>query len=69
MLTRIEQIKHDDHLVRFYTSFITYDLFVAFYTFLGAVVHKLNYWGSKEGSLVKKLAMKTRCRESTFHDS
>ena len=50
---RIEQVKHDDRLVRFYTGFITYHIFLAFFNFLGPVVHKLNYWGSKEGSRVR----------------
>ena len=50
---RIEQVKHDDCLVRFYTGFITYHIFLAFFNFLGPVVHKLNYWGSKEGSRVR----------------
>ena len=46
---RIEQVKHDDCLVRFYT----YHILLAFFNFLGPVVHKLNYWGSKEGSHVR----------------
>ena len=50
---RIKQVKRDDHLVRFYTGFITYQIFLAFFNFLGPVVHKLNYWGSKEGSCVR----------------
>ena len=36
---RIEQVKCDDHLVRFYTGFITYQIFLAFFNFLGPVVH------------------------------
>ena len=50
---RIEQVKHDDSLVKFYTGFITYQIFLAFFHFLGPVVHKLNYWGSKEGACVR----------------
>ena len=50
---RIEQVKHDDCLVRFYTGFITYHIFLAFFNFLGPVVHKPNYWGSKQGSRVR----------------
>ena len=51
---RIEQVKRDDLLIRFYTGFITYpyQIFLAFFNFLGPVVHKLNYWGSKEGSRI-----------------
>ena len=47
---RVEQVEHDDRLVRFYT---TYHIFLAFFNFLGPVVHKLNYWGSKEVSRVR----------------
>ena len=45
---RIAQIQHNDHLIRFYTGFTSYAIFLAFFEFLGPVVHKLNYWGSKE---------------------
>ena len=54
----IEQVKHDNRLVRFYTGFITYHIFLAFFNFLGPVVHKLNYWGSKEGSRVRNCRRK-----------
>eukprot|EP00731_Ephydatia_muelleri_P026446 Em0018g546a len=46
---RIDQVKHDDRLVRFYTGFITYRIFLAFF---GPVVN-LQYWGSKEGARVR----------------
>ena len=45
---RLEDIKHDDNLVRFYTGFVSYTIFIAFFEFLGPVVNHLNYWGSKE---------------------
>ena len=45
---RIDQIQHDDNLFRFYTGFISYEIFLAFYEFLGPVVNELNYWGAKE---------------------
>ena len=50
----ISQIKHDDHLVRFYTEFTSYMVFLAFFNFLGPVVYKQNYWGCKEGSCLCK---------------
>eukprot|EP00731_Ephydatia_muelleri_P026308 Em0018g408a len=50
---RIDQVKHDDRLVRFYTGFITYRIFLAFFNFLGPVVNNLQYWGSKEGARVR----------------
>ena len=45
---RVEQIKHDDKLVHFYTGFISFVLYLAFFSFLGDVVEHLNYWGSKD---------------------
>ena len=50
---RIEQVKHDDRLVRFYTGFISYRIFLAFFNFLSPVVNNLQYWGSKEGACVR----------------
>ena len=55
---RISQIKHDDHLVRFYTGFTSYMVYLAFFNFLGPVVYKLNYWGCKEGSRLRKCCRK-----------
>ena len=46
---RVEQIKNDDQLIRFYTGFTSYVIFLTFFEFLGPVVNDLNYWGSKEG--------------------
>ena len=45
---RIEQVQHDDHLFCFYTGFTSFAIFIAFFEFLGPVVHKLNYWVSRE---------------------
>ena len=45
---RIAQIQHNDRLIRFYTGFTSYAIFLVFLEFLGPVIHKLNYWGSKE---------------------
>ena len=41
---KIEHIRHDDKLVRFYTGFISYMVFQAFFEFLGPVVNEPNYW-------------------------
>ena len=46
---RVEDIQHSDKLVRFYTGFVSFMVFLAFFEFLGPVVEHLNYWGSKEG--------------------
>ena len=43
----IDLIKHNDHLVSFYTGFPSFDLFLEFYQFLGPTVDKLHYWGTK----------------------
>ena len=65
---RIEQIKHDDSLIKFYTGFISYRILLAFFTFLGPVVHKLNYWGSKkhQGSQVRKRHRKLDAENQLF---
>ena len=47
-LFRNEDIQHDDKLVRFYTGFVSYMMFLAFSEFLGPAVERLQYWGSKE---------------------
>ena len=39
----MEQIKHDDSLVSFYTRFKSYVVFLAFFPFLGPATSKLNY--------------------------
>lgn len=51
---RIEDIQHDDKLVSLYTGFVSYVVFSSFYDFLGPATGHLNYWGSKEGSRVRK---------------
>ena len=65
---RIVQIKHDDRLISFYTGFIAYRIFWAFFTFLGPVVHKLNYWGSKkhQGSQVRERHRKLDAENQLF---
>ena len=37
-----------DQLFNFYTGFVSYEIFLAFFEFLGPAVNELNYWGSKE---------------------
>ena len=43
----IEDIQHDDKMVLFYTGFVSFRVFSAFFDFLGPAVNHLNYWGSK----------------------
>ena len=44
----IEQIQHNDKLFSFYTGFVSFEIFMSFFEFLGPVVNELNYWGSKQ---------------------
>lgn len=47
---RLEDIAHDDRLVRCYTGFPSYAVLLAFFDFLGPAVNHLEYWGSKKSS-------------------
>ena len=42
-------MKHDDELIRFYTGFVSYAVFLSFFNFLGPVVNELRYRGEKVG--------------------
>ena len=44
-LFRIEQIANNDALIRFYTGFVSYELLLKFFEFLGPTVYNLSYWG------------------------
>ena len=46
---RLEQVKHDDELIHFYTGFVSYAVFLSFFNFLGPVVNELRYRGEKGG--------------------
>ena len=46
---RLEDVQNDDKMFRFYTGFISFSVFLAFFEFLCPVVEKFNYCGSKEG--------------------
>jgi len=39
---------NNDNLFQFYAGYIYYEVFLAFYEFLGPVIKELNYWGTKE---------------------
>ena len=51
---RIEQIAQNDPLVKFYTGFASYTLFLIFLNFPGPAVHKLNYWGDRERKTARR---------------
>lgn len=50
---RVECIARDDKLIKLYTGFTTYSVFVAFFSFLGPSVNELAYWGDKESAGVR----------------
>lgn len=43
---RLEDIANDDALIRFYTGFPSYEIFIAVFDFLGPAVDELHYWGT-----------------------
>ena len=50
----IDCIANDDNLIRFYTGFTSYDIFVAFFEFLGPSVTQLDYWGEKDVRTIRR---------------
>ena len=40
-------MKHDDELIRFYSGFVSYAVFLSFFNFLGPVINELRYRGEK----------------------
>ena len=57
---QLEDVEDDDKLFHFYTGFI------AFFEFLGPVVEKLNYWGSKEGERQRHRTRKLDSKNQLF---
>ena len=45
---RVEQIAQNDSLIRFFTGFASYQLFINFFEFLGPSVYNLEYWGAED---------------------
>ena len=56
----VEELKDDDRLFSFYTGFKSYQIFLAFYEFLGSAVYMLNYWGSKKTAHQRKKTTKLK---------
>ena len=52
----VEDLKDDENLFSFHTGFKSYNIFLAFFEFLGPAVYKLNYWGSKTTQVRKTSA-------------
>ena len=46
---RLEEVKHNDTLIRFHTGFVSYAVFLSFFNFLGPVENELRYRGEKGG--------------------
>ena len=54
MLFRIEEIADNDSLIKFYTGFASYILFLNFFEFLGPAVYRLKYWGDSERKTTRR---------------
>ena len=63
---RIDDIKHDDKLVHFYTGFTSFALFLAFLDLLGPVVDHLHFWGTKEGIRKRRKLRKLDAKNQLF---
>ena len=50
---RLEDIMDDDAMVRFYTGFPSYEIFLAVLDFLGPAVNKLQYWSTARSTTWK----------------
>ena len=57
---RLEQIANDDDLIRFYAGFLSYDVFVAVFEFLGPSVNRLHYWGTSATADYRKKKLDPR---------
>ena len=63
---RVEDIQDNDKLVSFYTGFVSFMVFSAFFEFLGPVVHNLTYWGSKERTTARNRRRKLDPKNQLF---
>lgn len=50
---RVELISSSDSLVKYYTGFVSFQLFSDFFDFLGEAVYSLNYWGESESKTTR----------------
>ena len=51
---RMEEIADNDSLIKFYTGFASYILFLNFFEFLGPAVYRLKYWGDGERKTTRR---------------
>ena len=63
---RLENIQHDDKMLRYFTGFASYIILTAFFEFLEPVVHNLKYWGEKEGARQRKRTRKLDPKNQLF---
>ena len=50
----LEQISHSDELVQFYTGFVSHQVLMHFFDFLGPAVNRLSYWGEKQRKTTRR---------------
>jgi hypothetical protein len=51
---RLEQISNSDDLIQFYTGFVSHQVLMHFFDFLGPAVNRLSYWGEKQRKTIKR---------------
>ena len=51
---RLEQISNSDHLIQFYTGFVSHQVLMHFFVFMGPAVNRLTYWGEKQRKTTKR---------------
>ena len=51
---RVEHTANDDNLMKFYTGFHSYSLFLRFFEFLGPAAFYLNYWGDSKRKTARR---------------
>lgn len=50
----VKEISNKQELIKLYTGFPSYEVFLAFYEFLGPSVSNLTYWGDKKSKSLRK---------------
>ena len=51
---RLEQISNSDDLLQFYTGFVSHQVLMHFFDFLGPAVNRLSYWGEKQRKTARR---------------
>ena len=66
---RLEDVVHDDSLIRFYTGFPSYEVLLAVFDFLGPSVNELHYWGTPTTVRTRKRKPKLDTKNQFFFDT